>query len=1121
MWNQAFAGFGAPPPPNRPPGYQQQPPVRPEPLDWNLVSILDPAIIQKVRDYDSLQKVVTNFLAANFTPNCSKIITNPLALRLCQLLQLGFQFMDESQRELKKIVDNDAVYKQKMIAALKKLKIKLNQTEEKLKIKSIPYDKCPICSKKFKSLDYVDKHIITKHEELADCWECIRGRKKPEKEPELQLVLEEIARLRASIKQGNVVREENNQSQDQLWINSEQSRNTAAGSELDEAAQSLSESVKLWNQVNKFDIFNKPSTYVPPTEISSPQRPFFVEEKDINPTDDANAFALFVQGGDENNEEEENHEEEDDDDGDMPPSLPIPQVNLLQPTEAKPRIFNNNAPKDKARLIKAAKKFIYKPRKPVLDTAKKSEISDTIDHIKKQKMAQVKRFESAINGDAITPTFVRRNIAINDPDYADLRNYIQSRLEHEYPLQGDQLEPHPAPKIVENGESKPIELNLIKTGILTDKSDMESSHHVLSELTVSEIKEEFQDEPPSFSYETLEAPQSPTIISTAQPIINAPKEEPSQQISIVEEEILPKSDSDDYYSETGGLTDMPEPPSELFNHSPPDIKNNQPKIKGKSMVNVSPIEKSKSPESQSDSKSNLLASPLQQKKSDANINIKPKAVDNSEKHTEIPVKHVIEDQNVTVDDAPQDSLLELEQIFKPKSSPIQNIEDQNNSLLLQSNVLEELSSGSHSENEDVTSISQNVKMPSSSVFSPIQKKQVTEQDSISSILPPKITVENRRLKQENVPQIKTDFDNVLETISKSPPSKSSSSEGEDFSKPKKPIKIDSPRRQASPKSESSSFGPNPMSLPKQNQKKVLDEISMDSPLPPKKDILLTPPRVLPQKRRLQDPPKQLPILPVAEDEEFTFEESPKNSPVRSGSSFLSGSPRPHVSMDPSAMSPKRRQIKVVQEDLPIEPSTDISLEISDFHDEASKREDSMIEGSFSEEIPRPEQVELISGSPQSAKKKVKKVSKSQRKSSPRREVEPSSEISAIPNSSSGSISDDGSFNITEELRKLDEDHKNDIEEIASGLFMKSPGQQQPKSRLPVKQQVQLSEPITDDQSSFLLKNRVLLAGKSSAIDEGSTGFSLMSDKQTDSSILGQGAKHIRRSKKSKQITFGK
>lgn len=1135
-----YQGYGAPNQ-NRGPGFPPPQQIKPEPLDWNLVSILDPVIIQKVKDFDSLQKIVTNFLAANFTPNCSKILQNPLALRLCQLLQLGFQFMDESQRELKKIIDENAVYKQKMINALKKLKSKLQQTEEKLKIKSIPYDKCPICSKKFKSIDYVDKHIISKHEELLDCWECIRGRKKPEKEPELQLVLEEIARLRASIKQGNISTNQN--SEDQLWINSEQSRNQNASEELDEAAQTLSESVKLWNEVNRFDIFNKPSNYVPPSEISNPQRPFFVEEKDIH-ENEADALALFAAEGGESQETENNQEEEEEiDESDIPPSLGLPQVNANLQPEQPQRLFGPSPAKDKEKLIKAAKKFVYKPQKPILETAKKSEISDSIDHVRKQAAAQVKQFTNAINGDAITPTFVRRNIAINDPDYADLRNYIQSRLEHEYPLSGDKLESQIAPRISNNGESRPINFNLIKTGELND----ESRSGVLSEITASDIHEDAQDELPSFSYETLDPPNSPTIISTAAPIVGIPMNEPEQTISIVEEDISPKTDSSNDYSDTGGLSDMPNPPHDMFNASDPlknqqnvENKQNSPQIKQNLDAKPQVIEqkpkiietkpkqeelkpkievKQNSPEikpkvtenkpKQVESKPKLeelkqIKPKIEEKKSNVvtQFDIRPDIKQNE------PIKQnvVPEETNMTFDDAPHDSLLELEQIFKPKQSPEENknIEDQNNSLLLQSNVLEELSSGSHSENEDITSISQNEQIQNPSFFSPIQKKQteVSAHISVSSILPKPKT---EKKKKEKVPQIKTDLDNVLETISKSPPSKSSSSESEEFSSKPEPAKQKPPSIQ------------------------ITNEVSIDSPLPPKKDILMTPPRVLPVQKRKT--PQQLPILPVQDDEEFTFEESPGNSPVRNNSSSFinTSSPRPHVSMSPSAMSPtKRRKIIVVHEDIPAEPSSDINLEISDFHEEISRREDSsMIEGSFTEDLARVESVNdiVFPVSPSTKKKNSPPKNSSpqqKRKLSPRRQIEASkSDISSIDfnyhddHSSSGSLSDDGSFNITEELRKLDECHKkNEIEDIASNLFIKSPPVPQPKSRLSSKQVVQLTEQPSDDQSSFLLKNRVLLGVKNSTIDDESTGFSLLNDKQQDS-------KHIRRSKKTKQQTFGK
>lgn len=242
------------------PGVQNRP--RLEPIDWNLVAVLNADIIRRTKDYDSLQKLVQIFMAAKLYPGSSRILAHPLCLRLCQLLQVAFEYLNYCQTELSAMNTKLEEENAKLTEKSAKLSSKLKKAEQVIKIKSLPYDRCPVCEKKFKSLDFVDRHITNRHTELADAWSIIRGRKPPKsnENDNVQKILDKIDHLKSSLKRGsgknsnNIIEQELLATQqelmdaEQLREQQEMKQNEEIRRQLFEAADDLSSSMTLYKE---------------------------------------------------------------------------------------------------------------------------------------------------------------------------------------------------------------------------------------------------------------------------------------------------------------------------------------------------------------------------------------------------------------------------------------------------------------------------------------------------------------------------------------------------------------------------------------------------------------------------------------------------------------------------------------------------------------------------------------------------------------------------------------------------------------------------------------------------------------------------------------------------------
>lgn len=184
MWNP---GFGGQPYPMGDYSYQQQgsfqsqsqgPPVtNEEPLDWELIKSIDPALLKNSNDLGPLQKFISDFIVADFETCPSRLLVHPLLVRMCQILQYGLLYMSDVQKQyIRKIEGLEKDYKSQN-DKMKKIYLSYKKADELLKKKSQDFERCPICRKKYKNIQYLDQHFAKHHPVYNEAWLEIRSLK--------------------------------------------------------------------------------------------------------------------------------------------------------------------------------------------------------------------------------------------------------------------------------------------------------------------------------------------------------------------------------------------------------------------------------------------------------------------------------------------------------------------------------------------------------------------------------------------------------------------------------------------------------------------------------------------------------------------------------------------------------------------------------------------------------------------------------------------------------------------------------------------------------------------------------------------------------------------------------
>lgn len=157
-------------------------------IDWNFINELNPDLIKKTRDTDSLQNLITFLNKIEISPDDQAIFNHPLTprlFRLCQVLvdyliycqdslserlQVTFKENDKCKRKIKSLENTN----QKMQIAYRRLSDAYKQANVVIDKLKIPREACPVCGKKFMEGGYLDKHFELKHKDLCTYWSAIR-----------------------------------------------------------------------------------------------------------------------------------------------------------------------------------------------------------------------------------------------------------------------------------------------------------------------------------------------------------------------------------------------------------------------------------------------------------------------------------------------------------------------------------------------------------------------------------------------------------------------------------------------------------------------------------------------------------------------------------------------------------------------------------------------------------------------------------------------------------------------------------------------------------------------------------------------------------------------------------
>lgn len=186
-------------------------------FDWNYLNSLNTEFIRESRDYNTLEKFAYMFADSDYTAVDQQFLPFPLSKKFFEIthdsVKLLFRRIRELQNRIKEQDKEIKYMRHKFEKATKKIdNLSLKQNPfppppvaySSTKEAAIVVHSCPCCGRAFRSIQYLDKHVIKEHRHICEAWLAIREGKPYGTTHELKSLKNDVEDLRACLTRQNI-----------------------------------------------------------------------------------------------------------------------------------------------------------------------------------------------------------------------------------------------------------------------------------------------------------------------------------------------------------------------------------------------------------------------------------------------------------------------------------------------------------------------------------------------------------------------------------------------------------------------------------------------------------------------------------------------------------------------------------------------------------------------------------------------------------------------------------------------------------------------------------------------------------------------------------------------------
>lgn len=145
------------------------------PFDWSLVDKLNPEVIVGQSEMKLVRSFVKMILNTDFQGLPQASFINRDFSKLLILFQATIKLLYTSQKQLQNVCNERTKKYKEAAEEIAKLKQTESNLRKLLHSEQCQGETCPLCKKRFRNMEYIDKHIKNRHIERLAAWEYVRG----------------------------------------------------------------------------------------------------------------------------------------------------------------------------------------------------------------------------------------------------------------------------------------------------------------------------------------------------------------------------------------------------------------------------------------------------------------------------------------------------------------------------------------------------------------------------------------------------------------------------------------------------------------------------------------------------------------------------------------------------------------------------------------------------------------------------------------------------------------------------------------------------------------------------------------------------------------------------------
>lgn len=143
-------------------------------FNWSIIASCSPEDVAITNDVHTVEAIIHSLINSKFSQTEVQLFPNPITAKFFRLMQIGVKYLVDKNKLFEKSLTDAKVLNDELKIKIRSINEKASNLKAQIDARNNLSEKCPVCRKIFKNMDFLDKHIQRRHASLVPAWTSLR-----------------------------------------------------------------------------------------------------------------------------------------------------------------------------------------------------------------------------------------------------------------------------------------------------------------------------------------------------------------------------------------------------------------------------------------------------------------------------------------------------------------------------------------------------------------------------------------------------------------------------------------------------------------------------------------------------------------------------------------------------------------------------------------------------------------------------------------------------------------------------------------------------------------------------------------------------------------------------------